>query len=152
MHIPTGPSVGPGDADAVAAVHEPSVACDAIRFVALPDGSMLVDDDQADVDPSRLAGAVEETLAPPYRANCVREEGDLWAVSARAIQVIRLALAGDHIELTRRAGETRLSVDGAHERTIVPELERLGEAAGEDYAVIAHRLDGDVWEVTVSVL
>jgi len=87
---------------------------------------------------------VEEQLPPPYRARAARQRGDLWAVQARKIDVIRLRNApdGDSIELT---GDTLL-VDGAREFGSVPELEGLGDI------VRAERLDGDLWEVRASPL
>jgi hypothetical protein len=100
-----------------------------------------------------LADAVERELQPPYRARAVRQSEDLWAVAARAIEVVQLpGRGGDAIELSVRGGERTLSVDGAREFGTVPELESLAEGRHSEYVVRAERLDGDWWEVRVDPL
>ena len=61
----------PREADAVVTVDAPDVEGDAVRFVSLPDGSLLVEDG-ADSSLDALAAAVEQALRPPYRARGVR--------------------------------------------------------------------------------
>ena len=90
-----------------------------VHFVALPDGTLLVDEDVPDGSLSPLAEAIEESLGPPYRALGVRQGESVWAVAAVRTQVRELA------------GE-----EG-------DELERV-----EDGIVLrGRRLDGDLWEV-----
>jgi hypothetical protein len=90
-----------------------------VHFVALPDGTLLVDEDVPDGALSPLAEAVEESLQPPYRALAVRQGGSVWAVAAVRTQIR---------ELADEEGE---------------ELERV-----EDGVVLrGRRLDGDLWEV-----
>lgn len=126
---------------------------DRAAFVALPDGSLLVEDgpDQS-LEP--LAATVEKTLSPPYRALAVRRGETLWAVQARRIEVLELrdAPAGETLELTRTAEGSELRVDG--ERTFggVPALEARGEREGREFTVHAERLDGDLWEVRAAPL
>jgi hypothetical protein len=129
--------------DATVTAEAPDIDGDAATFVVLPDGSVLVEEGP-DSSLQPLADAVEEQLPPPYRARAARQRGDLWAVQARKIDVIRLRNApdGDSIELTR----DMLLVDGAREFGSVPELEGLGDI------VRAERLDGDLWEVRASPL
>jgi hypothetical protein len=129
--------------DATVTVEAPGIDGDAATFVVLPDGSVLVEEGP-DSSLQPLADAVEEELPPAYRARAARQRGDLWAVQARKIDVIRLRNApdGDSIELTRDT----LLVDGAREFGSVPELEGLGDV------VRAERLDGDLWEVRASPL
>ena len=59
--------------DAVATAEAPGLAGDEAEFVVLPDGTLL--GEQAQVP---LAGALE--LEPPYRAEAVRRDGDLWEI------------------------------------------------------------------------
>jgi hypothetical protein len=125
-----------------------------VSFVALPDGSLLVDEEVGDESLAPLADAVEEQLRPPYRARGVRRRGDVWAVAASKIEVVDLEpdVAGDEIELVSRAGERILAVDGARSFGSAPRLERLAERRSSDYVVHASRLDGSLWEVRVSPL
>jgi hypothetical protein len=133
----------PREWDATQTVEAPDIDGDAASFVALPDGSLLVEDGP-DSSLQPLADAVEQELPPPYRARAVRQDGDLWAVQARRIVVVKLRRPpeGDSIELTHDA----LVVDGARTFGSVPELEGLGDV------VRAERLDGDLWEVQANPL
>jgi hypothetical protein len=93
-----------------------------------------------------LADALE--LEPPYRAEAVRRDGDLWAVAAQRIEVARFAHDGDEIELTVVDGERTLTVDGLRDWGSIPELEQPLKS----YVVHARRLDEDLWETRVSRL
>ncbi len=137
--------------DATAMVEAPDLEGDEARFVALQDGSLLVEDGP---DPAPLADALEARLPPPYRAEAVRRNERWWAVAARRIQVVELRddVQGDALELTVNEGARTLRVDGMPAFGSVPELERLGAERGESYVVRASRLDGSLWEVTVTPL
>ena len=127
--------------DAVATAEAPGLSGDEGEFAVLPDGTLL--GEQAQVP---LADALE--LEPPYRAEAVRREGDLWAVAARRIEVARFQHEGDEVELSVVDGERTLTVDGLRDWGSVPELEQPLPS----YAVHARRLDGDLWEIRVSTL
>ena len=139
--------------DATVAAVVPDVEGDAATFVALPDGSLLVEEGP-DSSLQGLADAVERELKPPYRARAARQRDDLWAVQARRIEVIasRDAPSGDVLDLTQTAEDRVLRVDGERVFGTVPELEERGRSEGRDYAVHAERLDGDLWEVRASAL
>ena len=49
-------------------------------------------------------------------------------------------------------GERVLTVDGERSFGSVPELERLGQRAGDAYVVRASRLRGRLWEVEANPL
>jgi len=138
--------------DLVATVAAPEIQGDAVDFVALPDGSLLVEEEQGDATLEPLAAAVEQKLQPPYRARGARQTDVLWAVSARRIETARFDAEGERIELTETADGKILRVDGMPVFGSVPALEQLGEAAGSSYAVHAQRLDADLWEVRVAAL
>jgi hypothetical protein len=144
----------PREWDATATTEAAGVEGDEVSFVALPDGSLVVDEEAGDKPLAPLADAIEEQLRPPYRARGVRRSGDVWAVAANAIQVVDLGpdVEGDEIELVSRAGERTLTVDGARAFGGVPALERLAEAQSADYVVHAIRIDGNLWEVRVAPL
>lgn len=138
--------------DAVLTVGAPDLGGDHAVFVALPDGTVLVEEGDGDFEP--LAGAVEAELEPPYRAEAVRRHEELWAVAARTIEVVEFAEdpGGDELTLTVRNGERELFVDDVRTFGGCRALERLVEGRFDSYAVRAARLDGDLWEVDVSPL
>lgn len=135
----------PREWDAVLTAEVPGLEGDRARFVALSRDDLLVEEGPDDVEP--LAVAVEGELAPPYRAEAVRRGGDLWAIAARAIEVVELpGVAGDEIELVAHGGERTLVVDGQPAFGTIPALER------PEHVVRARRLDGETWEVVVNPL
>ena len=144
----------PREWDAVGVVDAPGLPGDEIGFVALPNGTLLVEDELPDDLLAPLAEAVEGALEPPYRAQAVRRDEARWAVGARSIVVVELPeeIDGDEIELTVHDGERTLIVDGARSFGSVPALERLAEARFGAYVVHAERLDGAYWEVRVTAL
>lgn len=119
---------------------------DAAAFVALPDGSLLVEEGP-DEGLEPLAAAVEVRLRPPYRARAIRRSGRMWAVSATRLRVEEIRAEGDELELAVTDAEATLTVDGERSFGSVRELEQIGEAEGATYVVRAARLDGDLWEV-----
>jgi hypothetical protein len=142
----------PREWDTVVTVDAPDIAGDEVAFVSLADGSLIVEDEQGDARLDPLANAVEEQVAPPYRARAVRRSGSLWAVSAQRIQVAQFEATGDSIELTSTPEGRRLVLDGMPSFGTVPALQELGEATGTAYAVRAERIDADLWEVRVAAL
>jgi hypothetical protein len=139
--------------DATVTTDAPDIEGDAARFVVLPDGSLLVEEGpEESLEP--LAAAVEQSVRAPYRAQAARQEGSLWAVQARRIEVLELpdAPGGETIDLTRTADDTVLAVDGQRVFGTLPALEERGQQEGRDFAVHADRLDGDLWEVRAAAL
>jgi hypothetical protein len=131
----------------------PDVEGNEVDFVALPDGTILVEEEEGDAALEPLANAVETQIALPYRAKAVKQTERIWAVSAMRIHVARLEAGGDTIELTQTGDGRALRIDGMPWFGSVPELERLGEAQGGfAYAVHAERLDDDLWEVRIASL
>ena len=139
--------------DVVVTAEAPLLTGEAVHFVALPDGSLIVDETVANGSLDPLAEALEQQLPPPYRAEGVRQ-GGLWAAAANRIEVLALPedVAGDSLELAYRAGDRHLTVDGAPSLAALPELEAFAEARQADYVARAERIDGNVWEVRVTAL
>jgi hypothetical protein len=108
----------------VVASAEVDLPGDAVHFAALPDGTLLVDEEVPDGALLPLAEAVEQSLAPPYRAEGVRQGERVWGVAANRIEV--RAFPG-HAE-----DELELVEDGQ--------------------VVLGSRLEGDLFEVEVSPL
>jgi hypothetical protein len=152
--VPDGSSLRPKEWDAAVTADVPGLAGNRIEFTTIPDGDVIVDDETGDADLSPLADAVEQRISPPYRAVAQRQDGDLWAVAARRIQLAKIAFPdGDKLEVSRHDDSGELRVDGEPSDALVPpELERLAETSGDSYYVEAERIDGDLWEVRVTAL
>jgi hypothetical protein len=139
--------------DFVTTADAPALKGDAVHFVALPDGSILVEEDEPDDALTPLADAVEASIPPPYRAESVRRGPATWAVAASRIVVVAVpGLQGDEAELVVTREARTLHVDGRPTFGSAPALERAGVAEGVEYVVRASRLDGDLWEVSASPL
>lgn len=95
-----------------------------VHFVALPDGTLVVDEDVPDGELLPLAQAIEVSINPPYRAEGVRRDERVWAVGARRIQV------------------------KAYPGEVEDELERVEDGR----VIVGRRLDGDLFEVEVTPL
>jgi hypothetical protein len=136
--------------DALVRVTGVELDVDEVRFVALDDGTLVVDGDE-DLDLAPLAEAIEQELQLPYRAHAVRGDNDAWTAAAEAIELVELPreLEGEQLELTVRQGERMLIVDGAPAFGDTSELDQLGAERGDDYVVQASRVDGDLWDVRV---
>jgi hypothetical protein len=139
--------------DAVVSAESATLVGDEVHFVALPDGTLIVDEAVPDDSLAPLAEAVEEAVEPPYRAHGVRKSSRVWAVGAHRVEVGSVPdVRGDEIELTVHDGERTLVVDGEREFGRLPALERLAEARYDAYAVRADRLDGDLFEIKIAPL
>ncbi len=142
----------PREWDAVVVVDEPELRGDAISFIALEDGTVLVEEGEDEIALSPLADAIETEIPRPYRASAVRRGDALWAVSARKIATAEADADGDEIELSVHGTARTLLVDGDPAFGSVPVFERIGERVGDSYSVRAIRLDGDLWEVSADPL
>jgi predicted trehalose synthase len=137
--------------DAVATAEGEGAPGDEVEFVALEDGSYVVETDGAS-DLAHFVAALGDSIATPYRALAVRRS-DVWAVGAVAIDVQRLDPdpRGDELELTWNGAEQGLTVDELPaDPSHASALERLAtERVDGAYAAHAHRLRGDLWELSV---
>jgi len=136
--------------DAVATAEGDGTPGDAVEFVALADGSFLVESGSA--DPALFASALGESIEPPYRALAVRRP-DVWAVGAVAIEVDRLEPdpRGNELELTWNGSDLELTIDELPaDPAQAAALQQIAAArVGGSYAAHAHRLRGDLWELSV---
>ena len=139
--------------DAVASATAPRLRGDTVHFVALTDGTLVVEEDEPDDALAPLADAVEASIPPPYRAEAVRRGPETWAVAASRIAIVAVPrLRGDKAELVVTRDGRTLSVDGRTSLGHAPELEQVGQQEGTEYVVRAERLDGDLWQVEASPL
>jgi hypothetical protein len=134
--------------DVVVTADAPGLEGNGVHFVALPDGTLVVDEDEPDDSLAPLADAIEAAVRPPYRAEAVRQGASRWSVAAVRITVIEASgLEGDEAELVTTAESSTLTIDGRAVYGSVPAFERAGEAHGSTYVVRAQRIDGDLWQV-----
>ena len=140
--------------DAVEAATAPGLVGETVHFVALVDGTILVEEEEPDEALAPLAEAIEARLTRPYRAEAVRREGQLWGVGARRISVVsEPGLSGEEAELVLTRSGWALTVDGQRRLAHVPALEAAGRAGGSAEAVVrASRLVEDLWEVETAPL
>lgn len=135
--------------DAVASAHAPDLTGETITFVALPDGTLVVEQDIPDDSLGPVADALEATIAPPYRAAALRIRDDVWSAAAEAVVVVEIPrIEGDVVELTMIEGERELTIDGSRTIRPLPALDLLTEVHG-DVTMHAERVDGDLFSVDV---
>jgi hypothetical protein len=143
----------PREWDAVATVELPGLAGEQIAFVALPDGSLVIEEGpEGNLEP--LATAVEGTISPPYRAEAIAQDDRHWAVAANRIEVLELpeVAEGDEIVLTVEDERRELRLDGVDIEGTVPTLEGFAGARYPSFTAQATRIDEDLWEVRVFAL
>jgi hypothetical protein len=138
--------------DAVVSAETTGVRGQEVDFVSLPDGSLVIDEGEAEGDLTPLAEAVEARIASPYRAHGTRRSERGWAVAARKIEVASFAADGDEITLSEHGGNRTMTIDGEEAVGSVRELEEVGRRQGDSYVVRAQRIDGDLWEVSANPL
>jgi hypothetical protein len=139
-----------GPWDVVTSAHASDLPGDTVSFVALEDGTLVVDDEIPDGSATPLADAVEQELGPPYEAVAVRrdDEDGLWRVAAVNV-LVASADSGDleRVDLARIGGEVTATVDGEEApKDAAPRglLDLLDHLDG-DAALTAERLDETTW-------
>jgi hypothetical protein len=140
--------------DAVATADAPALTGDEVDFVALPDGTLLVDDDVPEGALEPLAAALEPELDTPYRAQAVRRDGNVWGVAANRIEVLHVPeeIDGDTVNLAVQGNESTLLVDERPGWGDVPTLEAFARGRHNEFVLHAERLDADLWAVDVKPL
>jgi hypothetical protein len=140
--------------DAVASANAPGVPGDELEFVVLDDGTLIVDDEVPDGVLTPLADALEVSIQPPYHAYARRREQDVWAAAAFMVNVVEVPeeLPGDTLSIVVQDGERTALVGDQRHSDRIQSLEQFAEADFEAYVLEATRLDGALWEVTVTPL
>jgi hypothetical protein len=137
----------PREWDAVVTATAPHLGGLAHDFVVLEDGTIA----GGSARPALLAplrDAVGGRVRRPFRAEAVRRGEALWAVSARHVELVELALPGEELELTVAGGRRELLVDGQPRRGSVPEVE-LRRGLPPEFHARAVRVEGIRWELDV---
>jgi hypothetical protein len=139
-----------GPWDVVTTADAPELPGDTLSFVALVDGTLVVDQDVPDGSVTPVAVAVEAQLEPPYEAVAVRrpDEEGIWRVAASRVSIAPAEPGGpDRVELARVDGELTATIDGTETTAdSAPRglLDLLAHIAG-DAALTAERLDETTW-------
>jgi hypothetical protein len=135
--------------DAVASAEAPGLPGDDVEFVALADGSLVVDEDVPDGTVGPLADAL--SLPPPYHAFGLRQDADVWSVAARRVQVLEVPeeVDGDELQLVVTDETRTLLVDDLPSSASIPSLESFAAEQFGSFVLRASRLDDLLWEVTV---
>jgi hypothetical protein len=137
--------------DAVASAEAPDLPGDSLEFVALADGTLVVDDDLPDGALTPLADALDGQISAPYHGYALRQEGDVWGVAARRTQIVELEddVSGDEIDMVVTDESRKVAVDGVESDATVPGLEAFAAQQFGSFVLHATRLDDTLWEVTV---
>ena len=140
--------------DAVVAAEAPELPGEELDFVALEDGTLVVDLDLPEDALSPLADALDGALEAPYHAYAHRREGDVWVAAAVVVDVVEVdeEIDGDSVEIVARDGEHMTVVGGELTNRRIEALEALAEEDFESYFLEAARIDSQLWEVTVNPL
>jgi len=138
--------------DAVVSAQAPDVGGHEVEFVTLPDGSIVIDDEEGSADLTSFADAIERQVPRPYRVKGVRRQDGVWSLAVRRIDVATFQADGEALDLSVHDGVRSLTVDGGPGFGSIPELEAIGERVGDSYVVRATRVDGDLWEVSADPL
>jgi hypothetical protein len=137
--------------DAVASAVAPDLPGEELDFVALEDGTLVVDQDAPDDSLSPLADALSGQIRPPYHAYAFWQQEDVWAVAAKRVAVIEVLedVPGDEVELAVNNGTRTVVVDGEQSTAEIPSLETFAGQQFGSFVLHASRLDDTLWEVTV---
>jgi len=135
--------------DAVASAEAPGLPGDNVEFVALPDGTLVVDEDVPDGTLAPLADAL--SLPAPYHAFGLRQDADVWSVAAKRVQVVEVPehVDGDELQLVVTDETRTLTVDDMPSSASIPSLEAFAAEQFGSFVLHASRLDELLWEVNV---
>lgn len=138
--------------DDVASAEAPGLPGDEVEFVALADGSLVVDEDVPEGTLAPLDDAL--SLPEPYHAFGLRQSEDVWSVAAKRVQVVEVPedVPGDEIQFVVSEETRTLIVDDVESKASIPSLEAFAAGQFGSFVVNASRLDDLLWEVTVTPL
>jgi len=140
--------------DAVVAAEAPELPGAEIDFVALEDGTLVVDEDLPEDSLAPLADALDAALEAPYHAYAHRRDGDVWVAAAIVVDVAEVPEDIDHdaVEIVVRDGEHMTVIGGELTNRRIESLEAIAEEDFESYFLEATRIDERLWEITVNAL
>jgi hypothetical protein len=137
--------------DAMATAEAPGLPGDSLEFVALKDGTLIVDDDLPEGALTPLADVLEGGLSAPYHAFAFRQSEDIWSVAALRVDIVEVPeeIPGDTVDLILSDGERTVLVDEAASNADISTFEDFAAQQFGTFVLHATRLDDVLWEVTV---
>jgi len=137
--------------DAVASAEAPDLPGEELEYVALEDGTLIVDDDLPDGALSPLADALEGQIRAPYHGWAFWQGDDVWTVAAKRVQVVEVPedVPGDEVQMTVNGDRGSLVIDGAESGADLPSLANFAGQQYGSFVLHASRLDDTLWEVVV---
>jgi len=126
-----------------------------IRFFALADGSVIVDEQEGDAPLDPLLDALEGRVEPPYRAHAILIGEGFWSVSAKPVEVVELPGVELDDFTAARYGDGDLLVDEEPVGDPAPfaPLEQVAADRGQpDFFCEASRLEGATFAVAFTPL
>ena len=136
----------------VVSAEAPGIPGDTVRFVVLPDGTLIAPASVPDGVLFPIADAVEATVETPYEVEANRISGDTWGASATEVETldVKPGSPGQELTYSRVDGVESATVDGRDER-LPPDFRTL-LAGDDDLWVEARRADDTTWVVHRSLL
>jgi len=137
--------------DAVASALAPGLPGDELEFVALEDGTLIVDEDLPDEALTPLADALEGAIPAPYHAFAFHQSEDVWSVAALRVNVVEVPedVPGDEVDIVLNDDTRTVRIDETESKAEIPSLEQFAAQQFGSFVLRATRLDDTLWEVTV---
>ena len=137
--------------DAVLTASAPDLPGDETDFVALPDGTLVTDEDLPADALEPIADGFDGLIDAPYHAVALRQDEDVWSAGAMRVAVVEVPehVDGDQVDLVVNDEERKVLVDEAESRAEIPRLESFAARQFGSFVLRASRLDETLWEVTV---
>ena len=133
-------------------VEAPGIPVDTVRFVVLPEGSLIAPASIPDGVLFPIADAIEATVQTPYEVEAQRITGDQWGASATEVETldVKAGSPGQELTFSRVGGVESATVDG-HDTYLPPEF-RIALGGSNDLWVEARRADDRTWIIRRSLL
>jgi len=136
----------------VVSAEAPGIPGDSVKFVVLPDGTLIAPAEIPDGVLFPIADAVEALVETPYEVEANRIENDMWGASATEVETLDVkdGSPGQELTFSRVGGVESATVDGRDERLPLEFRALLGE--DDDLWVEARRADDTTWVIRRSLL
>jgi hypothetical protein len=133
-------------------VEAPGIPGETVRFVVLPEGTLIAPASIPDGVLFPIADAVEATVQTPYEVDARRISGDQWGAAATEVETldVKAGSPGQVLTFSRVGGIESATVDGRDER-LPPDFRTLF-GGDDDLWVEARRADDTTWVVHRSLL
>lgn len=133
-------------------VEAPGIPVDSVKFVVLPEGSLIAPASIPDGVLFPIADAIEATVQTPYEVDAQRITADQWGATATEVETLDVKAGSPGQELTfSRVGGVEASTVDAQDAHLPPEF-RVALGGTDDLWVEARRADDTTWVIRRSLL